>query len=403
MPPIRWAGCASSSRLGPARRAGSHLPRRQLAWRPAQGGGRARAAGHRGRVGHGPDSQLEHRRLDRPVAAHRRQDRAPRRRRAGRADRRRLDLDQSLQGPQRRDGDGQGRRARAATDRLGAAQLSLRSLHRRHARARARLRARPRRRARDRGASRRTARDPAVDARQLPHRPHASDGRGHARRASRPARSVVWDLAHSAGVVPIRLDGDGATRRRPRTSPWGAATSTSMADPARLPSRGRIRGTPRGWIAKDGGSPSSGWMGHAAPFAFTPDYAPAAGIARFLCGTPPILSLAALECGVDTVLAAETAGGLAAIRRKSIALTDLFIELVESRCEGHGLSLVTPRNADGARQPGVVRARRRRLRHRPGAHRARRHRRLPRAGHPALRLRAALHPFRRRRGTPSIA
>jgi kynureninase len=80
-------------------------------------------------------------------------------------------------------------------------------------------------------------------------------------------------------------------------------------------------------------------MGHAAPFEFTPDYRPAAGIARYLCGTPPVISLAALECGVDTVLAAD----MAALRRKSIALTELFIELVESRCAG--LLLASPRNA----------------------------------------------------------
>ena len=92
--------------------------------------------------------------------------------------------------------------------------------------------------------------------------------------------------------------------------------------------------------------PLSGWLGHAAPFEFTPDYRPAAGMARFICGTPPVLSLAALECGVDTVLAAEPYGGLAAIRHKSIALTSLFIDLVESRCAGHGLSLASPRDAD---------------------------------------------------------
>ena len=91
--------------------------------------------------------------------------------------------------------------------------------------------------------------------------------------------------------------------------------------------------------------PLSGWLGHAAPFAFTPDYRPAPGIARFVCGTPPVLSMAALECGVDTVLAAEAQGGMRAIRLKSIALTDLFIELVESRCAGHGFSLATPRDA----------------------------------------------------------
>ena len=62
--------------------------------------------------------------------------------------------------------------------------------------------------------------------------------------------------------------------------------------------------------------PLAGWFGHAAPFAFAPDYRPAAGVARFLCGTPPVLSLAALECGVDTVLAAEAVGGMAAMRRE---------------------------------------------------------------------------------------
>ena len=91
--------------------------------------------------------------------------------------------------------------------------------------------------------------------------------------------------------------------------------------------------------------PLSGWLGHAAPFDFTPDYRPAAGMSRFVCGTPPVLSLAALECGVDTILAAGAYGGLAAIRDKSIALADLFIELVESRCAGHGLSLARPRDA----------------------------------------------------------
>jgi kynureninase len=52
--------------------------------------------------------------------------------------------------------------------------------------------------------------------------------------------------------------------------------------------------------------PLSGWFGHAAPFEFTPDYRPAAGIARFACGTPPVLSLTALDCGLDTVMAADS-------------------------------------------------------------------------------------------------
>ena len=83
-------------------------------------------------------------------------------------------------------------------------------------------------------------------------------------------------------------------------------------------------------------------MGHAAPFEFTPAYRPAAGISRYLCGTPALLSMAALECGVDSLLAAEPLGGMSALRAKSLALTDMFIALVKQRCAGHGLSVITP-------------------------------------------------------------
>ena len=85
-------------------------------------------------------------------------------------------------------------------------------------------------------------------------------------------------------------------------------------------------------------------MGHAAPFAFDPGYQPAPGIARYLCGTPPVIQAAALECGVDSVLAAEPLGGMAALRAKSLALTRAFADLVESRCAGHGLTRVSPRD-----------------------------------------------------------
>jgi kynureninase len=89
--------------------------------------------------------------------------------------------------------------------------------------------------------------------------------------------------------------------------------------------------------------PLTGWMGHAAPFEFDPSYRPAAGIVGALCGTPPVLSMAALECGVDTVLAAERYGGMRALRDKSLALTRAFTELIDTRCAGHGLSVVSPR------------------------------------------------------------
>ena len=88
--------------------------------------------------------------------------------------------------------------------------------------------------------------------------------------------------------------------------------------------------------------PLAGWWGHAAPFEFSPEYRPAPGINRYLCGTQPIISLAALECGLEVFRQAQALGGMLALRAKSLALTDLFIELVAQRCAGHGLGLATP-------------------------------------------------------------
>ena len=145
---------------------------------------------------------------------------------------------------------------------------------------------------------------------------------------------TIWDLCHSAGALPVDLKGTdadfaiGCGYKYLNGGP--GAPAFVWAHP---------RHADRFW------QPLSGWMGHAAPFEFTPHYRPAAGIARYLCGTPPVVSLAALECGVDTVLAAEEHGGLPALREKSLALTQLFIDLVEERCAGQGLSLVTPRDA----------------------------------------------------------
>jgi kynureninase len=85
--------------------------------------------------------------------------------------------------------------------------------------------------------------------------------------------------------------------------------------------------------------PLSGWWGHAAPFAMAPDFAPCQGIGRALCGTQPVASLAMVECGLDVF--AQTS--MDAVRAKSLALTDLFIALVEQRCANHPLGLVTPR------------------------------------------------------------
>ena len=143
----------------------------------------------------------------------------------------------------------------------------------------------------------------------------------------------VWDLAHSAGAVPVDL-------------------TQAKADFAVGCGYKYLNGGPGApafvWVnpkhsGRDVWQPLAGWWGHSAPFAFTPDYQPAAGINRYLCGTQPILNMTALDCGLDTVLAAEPLGGVAALRKKSLALTDLFIALVEERCADFGLDLATPR------------------------------------------------------------
>ncbi|WP_180682644.1 kynureninase [Tepidicella baoligensis] len=147
---------------------------------------------------------------------------------------------------------------------------------------------------------------------------------------------TVWDLAHSAGAVPVDLNGADADFA------VGCGYKYLNGGPG---APAFVWLNPRHAAALDADlwQPLAGWWGHAAPFAFMPDYQPAPGVTRFLCGTQPIISLAALECGVDTVLAAEPLGGMAALRAKSLSLTDLFIDLVETRCAGHGLEMVTPR------------------------------------------------------------
>jgi kynureninase len=153
------------------------------------------------------------------------------------------------------------------------------------------------------------------------------------RQAHAAGALTIWDLAHSAGAVPVDLSAAhadfavGCGYKYLNGGP--GAPAFVWAHPRHV---GRF------W------QPLAGWIGHAAPFEFTPGYRPAAGIARYQCGTPAVLSLAALECGVDTVLAAEPysqgQGGMAALRRKSLALTRLFAERVQATCPA--LALASP-------------------------------------------------------------
>jgi kynureninase len=145
---------------------------------------------------------------------------------------------------------------------------------------------------------------------------------------------AVWDLAHTAGAVEVDLHGADADFA------IGCGYKFLNGGPG-APAFVWVhpRHAERFW------QPLSGWMGHAAPFAFQPGYAPAPGIARFLCGTPAVLSLTALECGVDTLHAAAPLGGMRALRAKSIALTEAFIALVDARCAGLGITVASPRDA----------------------------------------------------------
>ncbi len=139
---------------------------------------------------------------------------------------------------------------------------------------------------------------------------------------------IIWDLAHSAGAVPVDLHADGADLAVGCTYKYlngGPGAPAFIWVPERHQAQFQ--------------QPLSGWWGHAAPFAMAPAFAPADGIARALCGTQPIVSLAMVECGLD--IYDQTS--MTALRAKSLALTDLFIELVEQRCAAHPLGLVTPR------------------------------------------------------------
>lgn len=145
---------------------------------------------------------------------------------------------------------------------------------------------------------------------------------------------TIWDLAHSAGAVEVDLRGSGADFA------VGCGYKYLNGGPG-APAFVWVRGA----LADRFWQPLSGWWGHERPFAFTPNYRPAPGIARYLCGTPPILSMAALDVGIDTVLAAEPLGGMRALRAKSVALCQTFIDQVERTCSSHGIKLASPRDA----------------------------------------------------------
>ena len=142
---------------------------------------------------------------------------------------------------------------------------------------------------------------------------------------------VIWDLCHSAGALPVDLDGAGADFAVGCTYKY---LNGGPGAPAFIYAAKRHHAS----IVQ----PLSGWWSHARPFAFEQSFDGDAGIKRFLCGTQPILSLRALKGALSIWDEVD----MNALRQKSVALTDLFIRLVEAKCGQYGVELETTRDGE---------------------------------------------------------
>ncbi|EPC02125.1 hypothetical protein L861_05040 [Litchfieldella anticariensis FP35 = DSM 16096] len=142
---------------------------------------------------------------------------------------------------------------------------------------------------------------------------------------------MLWDLSHSAGAVPVDLNGVDADFA------VGCGYKYLNGGPG---APGYLFVAKRHQAAFR--QPLSGWFGHAEPFAMRDDYQPAPTIKRGLCGTTGVLATGVLEVGVELMASAD----MALIRAKSQRLGELFISLVERHCAGQGFALASPRDAD---------------------------------------------------------
>jgi kynureninase len=146
---------------------------------------------------------------------------------------------------------------------------------------------------------------------------------------------TIWDLAHSAGAFPVALNDCNADFA------VGCGYKYLNGGPG---APAFIFAAKRHLDALDEASapaPISGWFAHAAPFAFEPEFRVARGVKRFLVGTPPVLQFAALEASIDVWLTVD----MQKIREQSLALTDVFIDEVETQCRNE-LTLATPHEHD---------------------------------------------------------
>ncbi|MEZ2222619.1 kynureninase [Rhizobium sp. RCC_161_2] len=151
------------------------------------------------------------------------------------------------------------------------------------------------------------------------------------RRIHQAGALVIWDLCHSAGALPVDLDGVNADFAVGCTYKY---LNGGPGAPAFIYAAHRYHAS----ITQ----PLSGWWSHARPFAFEQGFAEGDGIKRFLCGTPPVLSLRALKGALGIWDEVD----LDMLRQKSIALSDLFIRLVEAKCGQYGVVLDTTRDSE---------------------------------------------------------
>ena len=141
---------------------------------------------------------------------------------------------------------------------------------------------------------------------------------------------ILWDLSHSVGAVPVDLAAAGADFA------VGCSYKYLNGGPG-APAFMYVRRE----LQADLQPVLSGWLGHARPFDFIDEYVPAAGMTRHRCGTPPVLAFAALEGALSVFEGVD----MQVLRRKSEALSELFIELVESFGADFGAVLASPRSA----------------------------------------------------------
>lgn len=147
--------------------------------------------------------------------------------------------------------------------------------------------------------------------------------------AHRAGALMLWDLSHSVGVVPVDLCGTGADLAVGCTYKY---LNGGPGSPAFLYVRADLQ--------EQLSNPINAWWGHAEPFAFELDFRPAAGIRRFHTGTMPIISLAAVQGGIEDVARA----GIDAIRAKSVSLTEFLIQMWEQHLAPLGFVLASPRD-----------------------------------------------------------